>query len=357
MLSEIGSNFCDYCLENKQGIRCFFWNGLEYNKKYFKSGRNAIKALCRIVKEKDKRVLIPAYTCETVIAPFLDEGWEVIYYRIKKDLTIDENNFVEIFREKKPSIVFIHSYFGFDTVQNIDVLLDCKKSGAIIVEDMTQSLFSEHHLSCADYYVTSFRKFLAIPDGGALISENSLPNFPIQKSDESIKKIALEAFRLKSEYIKEKKNVRKADFREKYIELNALISNNENLSSMSPISEDILNACEPEKLGRARRKNYHTLYNELQKQREVQSVLGDIADGCVPLYLPIYIENRKELQSFLASKDIYCPVIWPKPSQVKETDEDTTYIYDHILCIPIDQRYNADDMIRIASTIRTFYRE
>jgi dTDP-4-amino-4,6-dideoxygalactose transaminase len=32
-------------------------------------------------------------------------------------------------------------------------------------------------------------------------------------------------------------------------------------------------------------------------------------------------------------------------------DEDADYLYDHILCIPIDQRYGEDDMKRVINTL------
>ena len=70
----------------------------------------------------------------------------------------------------------------------------------------------------------------------------------------------------------------------------------------------------------------------------------------VPLYLPVFAADsqiRMELQAFLAERDIYCPIIWRKPLRMGSISPETEEIYSRILCFPIDQRYDQEDMDRI----------
>lgn len=354
MLSEIGSNFWEYSVGNNASEAAFFWMNSKYEKQYYKSGRNAIKALCRNLIQCPKRVILPIYTCETVIQPFIDEGWEVSFYQINKNLTINEQSIFWLLEEKKPSVVFVHSYFGFNTLEDESCLQYCKRAGAIIVEDMTQSLFSKHYVKCADYYVSSFRKFLAIPDGGVLISASHLKKIPAEDADSQIARVAMDAFDMKADYFKSEAPEVKEAFRAKYQELNRLIGDNRFIQNISPISLSILFSCNMNAITTARRSNYLYVYNEMQTIESLIPVVNFPVDECAPLYLPVYTDNRSDLQRFMAENSIYCPVIWPKPLQIACEDADTQYMYEHMLCIPIDQRYGNDEMKKIVESMRQF---
>lgn len=355
MLTEIGSNFWNYSLQRMDEQKIFFWQSEVYNKQYFKSGRNAIKALCKNLNIYKKTVVLPIYTCETCIQPFIDEGWEISYYYLNEDLTINEERFIETYSTKKPSVIFLHSFFGFDTIKNEEFLCKIKEDGTIIVEDMTQSLFSNHYLRCADYYVTSLRKFLAIPEGGVLISPNMFRDYSICNADVNIEKIALNAFDLKKEYFVNPSIEKKEIFRQKYNELNLLIAQNDKLQQMGSISRKIIFTCNSENIIKTRRKNYELLSDAIENIQYVKKVIDDDMDGVCPLYFPIYVENREKLQTYLSKNNVYCPIIWKKATQIDTQDEVTEYMYSHMLCIPIDQRYGQLEMNRIVDLLSDYY--
>jgi hypothetical protein len=73
---------------------------------------------------------------------------------------------------------------------------------------------------------------------------------------------------------------------------------------------------------------------------------------------PVFVdEGRKELQQFLVKNKIYPTIIWACPDDLLEkVDSTAKYIYDHILCFHCDQRYDLDDMERIGSVIKEYYR-
>ena len=80
--TEIGSDFFDYQISNKNQID-FHPINKYYKELFFISGRNAIYALIKQLKKYNKIVLLPVYTCETIIEPFIKDSWEIIYYTIR----------------------------------------------------------------------------------------------------------------------------------------------------------------------------------------------------------------------------------------------------------------------------------
>lgn len=358
MLSEVGSNFWDFSLDSPQRCIPLWWETDDYHRIYFKSGRNAIKAICRALKINNTKVLLPAYTCETVIQPFLDEGWSVDFYRINKDLTVDDDFLKNKVEEFKPSVVLFHSYFGFDTlISSLPLIKRLHDSGIIVIEDITQSLFSNHYIKFADYYVGSLRKFLAIPDGGVLISKTKLSISGIMPADKEVFSVAKKAFEEKSLYMKSeiKGPNLKDKFREHYKELNCLIAKNDKLTEITNESKVIWASCDIEQIRSKRFKNYEFLNKFLKDISGLDNIVSRCMKGIAPLYMPIYVKNnRLVLQEYLAANYVYCPVIWPMPKQIQDIDNETKYMYEHMLCLPIDQRYGCEEMKKIISLLRVY---
>ena len=76
------------------------------------------------------------------------------------------------------------------------------------------------------------------------------------------------------------------------------------------------------------------------------------------MFIPILVPGHKrdELRRSLIADNIFCPIHWPV-SQYHVLDEKTRAIYENELSLVCDQRYNEDDMNRIADAIRLFLKE
>lgn len=359
MKSEVGSNFWEYELKAKEKNHCLWWKSPDYCVEYFKSGRNAIKALCRKLNVSKKSALLPIYTCTTVIDPFLEEGWEIGFYRLNTDLTLNYESLFQKYENNEPSVILFHSYFGLDTLKNdFDIIRQLQDRGALIVEDITQALLSHHHIPIADYYVSSLRKFLAIPDGGFVVSKHGPLGIKKERYDPTIAKTAFEAFDLKKEYFEKEDSDIKTLFRKKYQDLNLLIGYNDKIQDISPESLKIFETFNIELSGMRRRENYSHLLQSIKGIDSIQPTLSAEIGNDVPLYLPVYVApSRKDLQTYMAANRVYCPIIWPKPVQVDIVDDETEYMYQNMLCFPIDQRYGAEEMNRVAELIKAFYLE
>jgi hypothetical protein len=73
-----------------------------------------------------------------------------------------------------------------------------------------------------------------------------------------------------------------------------------------------------------------------------------------PLYFTLYVKERARLQKLLSLNSIYAPVLWPVEDERVLITEDIKFIFNHLLAIPCDQRYDQDDMQRVAEVINNY---
>ena len=101
-----------------------------------------------------------------------------------------------------------------------------------------------------------------------------------------------------------------------------------------------------------RRRNYQTLLQVLKDIDGITPLFGRMENGDVPLYFPILCDDREKIQKLLVKNAVYAPIIWPKNEIFSRVSEKVEYVYEHLLCIPIDQRYDTDDMERIGAIMK-----
>lgn len=151
--------------------------------RFFMSGRcanyYALQDIC--LTDTRKVAYVPVYTCETVLAPFLKAGYELLFYDVSKDLT-------PIFDERvldRISVVNLCGYYGFCSYDR-EFIRKCSERGIIIVEDTTHSLFSSDGVDPhCDYVVGSMRKWIGVPAGGFAIKRKGSFSLPVLPPDET----------------------------------------------------------------------------------------------------------------------------------------------------------------------------
>ena len=102
---------------------------------------------------------------------------QVTYYKLKEDFSIDLDD-IKAKIQGRNTILFIMHYFG--SLQKSDILSEVRsladKNGAIIIEDITHSLFTRSQ-TIGDYMICSIRKWLPIPGGGSLYYHHDSFNY------------------------------------------------------------------------------------------------------------------------------------------------------------------------------------
>lgn len=136
-------------------------------------GRVAIDLLCQIWKIcKTDEVLLPAYNCGSEVSPFVVNGCRVV---VDTKARIDFDD-IQKRATTRTRLVYVTHYFGWP--QDLrEISLWCRDRNILLVEDCAHALFSnsgEQPLgTIGDASIFSFRKFLPVPDGGALTIKNS----------------------------------------------------------------------------------------------------------------------------------------------------------------------------------------
>ena len=324
---------------------------------YVSTCRSAIGIVLDTLSSSVKKVaLLPAFTCESVLISFIDRGYKVYPYPICKDLTIKWDIFKRCLMEIVPSVILVHSYFGFDTIAELrSHVLDLRKQGFIIIEDETQSMFSCSALAYANYYVGSIRKWMPLPDGAFV----SVP-FHCNEEDKELTDAKMKAFLQKGNWILNGFG-EKTIFRQMFKEAEILLNSRKKPFAMSSLSRELFAHIDKEKMKMIRRKNCTTLISGIfansTLNEKLQLPFSKLGTYDCPFHLPVLVkEGRKDLQQYLAKHNIFATVIWGCPNEFKEIiDEDSMYVYNHILCFHIDQRYNDNDMMRIIDSLKEYY--
>lgn len=348
MKKEIGSIFplSDDALKKAESEQTDFSD----DRIYYSLCREALYDIAVSINVPNKIVLIPAYTCQTVITPFEEAGWHCEYYSIRRDLRIKTQSLVEANEKFHPSLVVVHPYFGMDlSKEEIDTLLSIKETGVKIVLDLTQCIFTNKEYEFASFIVASYRKWMPIPDGGYLINKTDslLIEQPEQENNVFTEKEKA-AMYLRGQYFGNGEQRTKDISIRLSKDADVIAENNISPHKMSQVAYNLLQDEDVEDNKHKRFANYTYLSNRIVDSNKITKVCENIERvTAAPLYFTVFVQNRKELQKVLAKDAIYAPVIWPVEDERVLIDEDVKYIYDHLLAIPCDQRYDENDMQRV----------
>ncbi len=361
---EIGGN---YCL-SQQEIDAFGHDQIHYasdfmmweNVAFTHSGRSAITTAVRHLGLEGCKVLVPAFSCHSITDAFLSCDCKVIYYPINRDLTVNENELLRLIDVRKPAILYICPLFGFDTSSLLrGRYKEIQDKGIRIIEDVTHSLLSGFNTKTVDVVVCSLRKWLEIPDGGfvwGLKDFDTEDYYFTQQERAEIVNNFIKASRLKLDYLTKGNEALKQIFLPLFYKNNELFDDTSISCRMSSFSYEILSQADFKRIIERRRVNYDFLLNHI-KNPLVDIIFKSLPADVVPLYMPVYVGNgrRVDLQNALINERLYCPVIWPTPSQVLVAcPGKNVRFHNEILSLVIDQRYDVSDMERLAWNINHF---
>ena len=298
--------------------------------------REALFVIAESFPKDHRRVLLPAYTCSTVVNPFVQAGWDCSYYSVNKSLRIDVNEVKASYSNNKASIILVHPYFGMD-------LND---------EEI-------HLLEILHNIVGSYRKWYEVPDGGYLktsIQEEAFKTvFP---ENEEFVSLQTDSMYLRGLYFDTDNEVVKNISRRLNKQAVRLIEKPIEPHAMSAFSISLMSKVDMEKCQSQRFENYKFLFQNLKDNGHFLLACSNINEvTTAPLYFVIYVQDRTALQATLAAEHIYAPVIWPVPNKDVLINETIKSIYDTVLAIPVDQRYDLTDMAKIVETINKHYHD
>lgn len=355
MKKEIGSIFplSDVIIKQAETERLKYTS----DRIYYSLCREALCDIARALEKAEKIVLIPAYTCQTVITPFEEAGWQCEYYSIKNNLRIDLNSLRDVIIKNNPSLLVVHPYFGMDlNDEEISVLNEIKENGIEIVLDLTQCIFSTKKYQFASFIVASYRKWMPIPDGGYLLNNIGSVQIRIPEiENEDFTKREIAAMYLRGQYFDNNEQRTKDISIQLSKSADNIADSNIKPHKMSQIAYNLLAKEDVETIQKNRMYNYTYLFTNIKENEKIIKVCQNMTNvTTAPLYFTIFAKNRLALQRLLAQEAIYAPVIWPVEDERVLINDDVKYIYEHILAIPCDQRYDENDMSRVVEIINNY---
>lgn len=350
-MNEIGSEFS--LSEDKNyyfGRLTKFGNKVQF----LRSGRDAIGYIVDSIRNSNKIVLIPSYSCDSVVKPFIIRGWKIVYYPIKSDFSVDLNYLQSLIFNLRPDVILVMNYFGLsNTTSVVSTIRNCQPLIRII-EDITHVLFDieKLHSQKVDYYIGSIRKWLGILDGAVVISNNNeIPEINYVESEfVNLRRIALNSM---EEYLHTGSMNHKIKYRALLIDAERSLENGKIPYCISPDSNFLLQNLNAAPLMNSRKWNTNLLLKKLKSLTQIRFP-GNINEilNYTPFCIPIFISNRDKVQKLLAENGIYCPVLWPLNEEARKISPESIDIENNILCIPIDQRYNYADMDQIFKMLK-----
>lgn len=303
---------------------------------YYASGRTALYQILRSIATRNKRVWMPDWLCHTMVEAAERAGLEVVFYELNIGFlstleALDCSGF------HNGDTVLMINYFGLQDLTPTAKAIKEQYPNAIVIEDDVQAYwsFAEKENPYADFRFTSLRKAFAIPDGGLVKTSRSMPE-PTRPNTFAPLKIKAGAMKL----CRGQEGIKDEDYLALFRLGDALISENYD-SRMSYESKLLFAGTVFEVAKQQRIKNVKYIFEGLKALG--LKPLFEVPVDSVPLFIPIYLENRDEVRRRMFLNEVFCPIHWPlEGMSVKKGRE----MAEHELSLIVDQRYSVDDMIK-----------
>lgn len=285
------------------------------------TGRNGLEYILRI--RKYKKLYVPYFTCSSVVEPLEKTKTPYAFYAIDKHYKIKDP--LEL---AEGEALLYTNYWGLQDDYCKQLALQYKHQ---LIVDNTQAFYSLPMAGIDTFY--SCRKYFGVPDGGYLYTDAeprlALPQDEShQRMDALVKRIDCSA---ESGY---------ADFH--------TISagfHNMPIRKMSKFTQRMMQSIDYEAVAQRRINNYNYLRERLNGT--------PLRQGQVPMIYPYETLGGQQLRKKLIDSKVFVAKYWPNVEEWAGAESTETWMANHILPLPIDQRYNEMDMERIITLIKS----
>lgn len=345
---ELGSNY-EFDSDN---IRRVQYNVKEYLKDekavYTDSGRSAIRLL--LPQLKKRKILMPAYICKSVIDCFHDD-FVIEFYQLDDKLQINLED-LKLKLNQDVSVVYVMHYFGMlQGKEQLTYIMEQKKEyGYVIIEDTTHCLLTVKK-TIGDFQVCSLRKWFPIPDGGVLYGNHLKDHYQLKEEKDDAGKVT-EAMILKNLYIKEGIDCNNA-YRKIFMNAERKLDDQKEIYHLSTFSEVLLECINTKQICERRKNNWNYLYGKLAGTGIVPMFHIE-AEYFIPFAFPVLVENRDDFRAYLIKNQVYCAIHWEMETEQQKGIKENIRLSEHILSLPIDQRYTKEHMEYLVETIQNY---
>lgn len=290
---------------------------------------NSVKAaLDALIRELDiEEIFIPYYYCPSTTEAIRETGVSITFYHISDDLMPNE------VPDNDNTAVILVDYFGVlgDSVTN---LAKSFKNAEIII-DRAHAFYEDPVIHEHIHNVYSAKKFFGIPDGAYIVTKTSLTIETEESAAFEYAGYLINAYEKGTDSAYHMK--KDADKFLKY-----------HYHSMSALSLGLLKNADYERVRDRRKQNYRVLYDLLNNINEL-----DIPQECPAYLFPLLISGKgNEIKKRLVNEKIFVPTLWAGDDLIANGNEFELRMKDDTIFLPIDQRYDRDDMKYIAGLVK-----
>ena len=287
------------------------------------TGRNCLEYILR--SRKYKKVYLPYYTCEVILEPFKKTGTEYEYYHINFELELLN----DISLGKDEALLYTN-YYGLKQAY-VEHLAN--RYGSQLIVDNTQAFYAKPFEGIDTFYTC--RKFFGVPDGAYLYTDKLL-DVEFER-DKSYDRMAHLMKRIDLSAEEGYKDFRRAD--------DGL--DNQPILRMSKLTERLMQSIDYDVIAKKRRANFMQLHNALCDSNHLNLPLED---DVVPMVYP-YMVAKEGLRDKLIANKIFVARYWPNVLDWTEKGSVEYLLTEQMLPLPIDQRYDEEDMKYIINII------
>lgn len=326
-------------------------------KKFLSSGRSAEKIVLDNISDEKKIAVLPAFTCETVILPFLERGYLIKYYHVNRDLKINLDLLDKLIEKYSPTVVLYHGIWGFDSCDGIDLIVrKYQEKGTIFIEDRTFDIFRmKNYSDNVDFTICSFRKLYVVPDGGLVFSKRKLKKCELNGHNLGLEKAKLTAYMGMYDY--RVNQIGEFELCKRMCaEAEEILENDDEYHEMTSASRKIVCSAPLNEIIEKRRANYVFLYENLSDVKGVNIITPKLLDGIVPYHFALSVENKKDLFEYLHRYNIFPSNAWNTCEYVSdiEMNQFERELYNNCFFLEISEIYTVDDMKRMVNIIKGY---
>lgn len=341
------------------------------------SGRTAIALIAQHFGfGPGDEILVPSYNCGTEIDAIISTGATPVPYRVALDLSIDEAD-IELRFTSRTRAVYVTHYFG--RCHDLDDLAAlCWQWGVKLIEDCALSLFSgprtSHGNMQADAAIHSFPKWLAVPDGGALVLKDGHPGVEAMLKRPSFSRVMRQCLPLlKSAMVRNRLAGRIRTHGHPPDRQPAIPSRPDmpaqyyfdpqvHLRRMSRLTRGLLDSVGKDVLIETRHRNWKHLLEGIHDIPAIQPLFDTLRDDECPLVLPLLVNDRSRWLNELHARRIDAIGWWAGYHRGLSWDEfpGSCALKDQVVALPVHQNLGEleiDHMVRSIREIASFCEE
>lgn len=286
------------------------------------SGRNSLEYILKV--NRYDKVYLPYFTCDVLLEPAIKLSIKYEMYHIDENL----EPIFDFDKVQKKEIFLYTNYFGLKD----DYINLLPRNNINIAIDNAQSFFSNPISGFETFY--SARKFVGVSDGAYLFS-NVIDKALIEQD--------YSGNRLSHLITRIDKSAEKG-YNEFALNDASLIG--QPIAKMSKFTASVLQSLDYDKIKVKRLENYNFLHAVLGDKNKFKVIKSN---SQVPMVYPFFTNDLALRQRLLENK-IYCAKYWPNVESWNGNALECE-MAEHIIHLPIDQRYSIEDMKKIIKLV------